>query len=737
MKKSELLAPAGDLNSLYSAISNGATSVYFGGCSFNARMYANNFTDEEIIKAIEYAHKRNVKVFITLNILIKDEEINDVKEYIKKLYLFNIDGLIIQDYGVLNFILENYNDLIISCSTQTTIDDLEGALFFQEKGVKRVVLARECSLDTIKKIKDNTNIEIEVFAHGALCVCYSGQCLLSNYIGGRSGNRGKCAQPCRKTYTLINKSQNIKLNKTPEYLLSLKDLKTLDNLNELLKTNIDSLKIEGRMKNPEYVANVTSSYKKYLDNYYNNNEINLDLLNDNLEKTFNRTFTKGYIFKENIKDMNANKRVSNVGTLIGKVTNSNYKGYIEITLNKELNQNDIIRFNMDNEVTSKLTKLFDSNLKLTNKCNKKAYIKIKERIPLNTLVFKTFDYIYDLELKKTFPKDNYKLPINIKIKALINYPLELTLSYLNYSINIKSSVVEKASSYPLTKDKIYNQINKLNDTPYYINNFEIKMDDNIYINIKELNELRRKALSKLESTLLINKRKEKELRVLNNVNVSKEDVKITFKVHTLEQFSFLKSLGYNDIYFDHNSSEKVNNTYNLNSEYILIKNYGSLYKYKNRNLIADYSLNVYNHLSMYYLYKDGVKRITPSLELTTTEYINLFKNYLNEFKNEPSLEFIAYTRQELMISKFCPLKCQNECGKCHLNEYELKDEYTSFPIYTDNKCQFHLLADKITNKINDISKIKKYSSAIRLEFYNESNEEIKKIIDEVNHQLSI
>ena len=317
MKKSELLAPAGDLNSLYSAISNGATSVYVGGSSFNARMYANNFTDEDIIKAIEYAHKRNVKVFVTLNILIKDEEINEVKEYIKKLYLFNIDGLIIQDYGVLNFILENYNDLIISCSTQTTIDDLEGALYFQEKGVNRVVLARECSLETIKKIKENTNIEIEAFAHGALCVCYSGQCLLSNYIGGRSGNRGKCAQPCRKTYTLINKTQNIKLNKTPEYLLSLKDLKTLDNLNELLKTNIDSLKIEGRMKNPEYVANVTSSYKNYLESYYNNKEINLNLLNENLEKTFSRTFTKGYIFKENIKDMNANKRVSNVGTLIG------------------------------------------------------------------------------------------------------------------------------------------------------------------------------------------------------------------------------------------------------------------------------------------------------------------------------------------------------------------------------------------------------------------------------------
>ena len=226
MKKCELLAPSGSLESLYAAISNGATSVYFGGSSFNARMYAQNFNDSDMKEAINYAHKRNVKVFITLNILIKDEEINDVKKYINEVYLLGIDGIIVQDYAIYNLIKENYPDLILSMSTQTTIDDLESALYFEALGANRIVLARECSFETIKNIKENTNLEVEVFAHGALCVCYSGQCLMSSFIGNRSGNRGKCAQPCRKEYTLINTKTNTILNNGNKFILSLKDLNT-------------------------------------------------------------------------------------------------------------------------------------------------------------------------------------------------------------------------------------------------------------------------------------------------------------------------------------------------------------------------------------------------------------------------------------------------------------------------------------------------------------------------------
>ena len=263
------------------------------------------------------------------------------------------------------------------------------------------------------------------------------------------------------------------------------------------------------------------------------------------------------------------------------------------------------------------------------------------------------------------------------------------------------------------------------------------MDENIYINIKELNNLRRVALTKLEELILSNNRSIVKVKELEPLNISKSECELVFKVHTLNQYNYLKSIGYENIYYDHNSTSKINNDYNLDSDIVLAKNYGSLRKFNDKNIVIDYSLNVFNHLSVYYHLKNGVKRITPSIELSTDEYINLSKEYFNNFNEYPPLEFVAYTTPELMISKYCPLKIHNQCGKCHLNNYILKDDYDEFILYTDNKCQMHLLANKKLNKIKDINKIIKYSSTIRIEFYNESIEEIKKIIDEVNHQLSI
>ena len=534
---------------------------------------------------------------------------------------------------------------------------------------------------------------------------------MSSFIGDRSGNRGKCAQPCRKKYTLINETLNQKLDNGNDYILSLKDLNTSYSLNKLLDINIDSLKLEGRMKNPEYVSNITRSYRSIIDSYYSNSHIDLNNINHNLEKTFHRTFTKGYIFKDEIKNMNASK--NNVGYLIGKVTNPNYKGYIEITLNEELSQNDIIRFDSKDEVTSKLVRLYDSNLKLTNKCIHKAYIKLNERIPLNTLVFKTFDYNYDLELKKSFPKDNYKLPLDVEIIAKINQELNIKLSFDKYFVSYSLNKVNIANNAPLSEEKIINQINKLNDTPFFLNNIKIDMDYNIYINIKELNELRRTAINMLLNEMALNLRKSKEYIYPSSLNNKKEEPKLTFKVHSLDQYNYIKSLGYSDIYYDNNSTLKVNNDYNIDSNIILAKNYGSLYSYYDKELIIDYSLNVYNHLSTYYFIKNGAKRVTPSLELSTNEYLTLAKNYYNYFNEFASLEFVAYTTPELMVSKFCPLRTHNQCGKCHNYNYLLKDDFDTFHLYTDNKCHMHLLSTKKVNKIKDISKVKQYSSAIR------------------------
>ena len=299
----ELLSPVGDFECLKAAVQNGADAVYFGASSFSARAFASNFDDSALEKAISYAKLRGVKTNLTLNTLIKNDEINDAIELAKKAYEYGIDAIIVQDLGLARYLIKNFPGLAVHASTQMSVHNLEGVLELQKLGFSRVVLSRELSLQEIEHICKNSNVEIEVFTHGALCISYSGQCLFSSMIGGRSGNRGKCAQPCRLPYELLScssttsnqqgsttstasASQGISLtthlaNLTSAnlssassesltsldkgYLLSPRDLCGLDYLPELVDAGVTCLKIEGRMKTPEYVATVTRIYRKYLD----------------------------------------------------------------------------------------------------------------------------------------------------------------------------------------------------------------------------------------------------------------------------------------------------------------------------------------------------------------------------------------------------------------------------------------------------------------------------------------
>ena len=259
MNKFELLAPAGSYDAFIAATENGADAVYLGGKLFNARANASNFDNDELKKIVEYAHLRNVKIYVTMNTLLTNNELNEALDFAYDLYNMGIDAVIVQDLGLAKVLHERIPLLHLHASTQMTIYNLAGVKKLEELGFTRVVLARELSLDEIKYICDNTNLEIEVFVHGALCISYSGQCLMSSMIGDRSGNRGKCAQPCRLPYTLLKNGTPLKSG----YLLSPKDLCTIDYFSKL--PNITSLKIEGRMKSPEYVATVVSTYRKAID----------------------------------------------------------------------------------------------------------------------------------------------------------------------------------------------------------------------------------------------------------------------------------------------------------------------------------------------------------------------------------------------------------------------------------------------------------------------------------------
>lgn len=310
-KKVEILAPAGSFECFEAALKAGADAVYLGGGSFGARAYADNFTEEKLLEVIDYAHLHGRKIYLTVNTLLKEKELEEqLYSYLLPYYRQGLDAVIVQDVGVLEFIREYFPDLPIHASTQMTVTNVSGAKFLEKQGVERVVPAREISLEEVKEIHDGTGLEVECFVHGALCYCYSGQCLLSSLIGQRSGNRGQCAQPCRLPYS----TENLK---NPSYLMSLKDICTLDLIPDLIDAGVDSFKIEGRMKKPEYVALVTKMYRRYADLYLEKGRSSYvvdDTDRQQLLDLYNRGGShEGYYRQHNGADMVSKDRPNHAG----------------------------------------------------------------------------------------------------------------------------------------------------------------------------------------------------------------------------------------------------------------------------------------------------------------------------------------------------------------------------------------------------------------------------------------
>ena len=330
MKRPELLAPAGSMESLKAAIAAGCDAVYLSGKMYGARAFANNFDNDELESAIKLCHLYGIKVYITVNTLIYEDEVESFLEYIEFIHKINVDAVIMQDLGMIDLVRKMFPNLEIHASTQAHVHNLEGTKFMEQLGLARVVLARETPIELIEEIKKNTNIELEIFVHRALCLSYSGQCLMSSLIGGRSGNRGSCAQCCRQPYDLIK--NNKKINKD-KYLLSTKDLNTLYNIDKLIDIGIDSLKIEGRMKRPEYVYLIVSLYRKAIDSYIKKGRIDIkDEDIKEIKKIFNRQFTKGFIFHEDNNNFTNSYRPNHMGIDIGKViTYKNNKVTIKLS----------------------------------------------------------------------------------------------------------------------------------------------------------------------------------------------------------------------------------------------------------------------------------------------------------------------------------------------------------------------------------------------------------------------
>ena len=540
MRDVELLAPVGSFEALKAAVQNGANAVYLGGKDFGARASANNFDRDELKEAVKYAHIRGVQVFVTTNTLRKENEIEDFLEYAKFLYDIDVDAIILQDIGMARLIKRELPDFELHASTQMVAHSLEDVKYLESVGFDRVVLAREVTVEEIKYICDNCKADIEVFVHGALCVCYSGQCLMSSMIGNRSGNRGRCAQPCRQRYELIDVYTGEVVNSNGDYLLSPRDLNAIEEIDKVIDAGVHSLKIEGRMKRPEYVATVIDGYRKTIDEYLATNKLNVsdETIND-LYTIFNRKFTKGLLLGDVGKDMMNSQLPNNQGLYVGTVVDYNKKAKrLKIKLANTLKKGDGI--NLGGGTIGRIIK--NGNIETIGYKGETIELDFVGEARKGQIVFKTSDSELMDRVQATFTQDKefVKNIIDAKITIKLGQKPILTLKdrHSNEATIEGDKIVEEAMKVALSKEKVETQLRKLGNTPYELDLLEIELDDNVSLPISLLNQMRRDCIELLDKERVSIKNRKYKNKIVKykpvQYNRNKQQ-EISVKVKNLEQ----------------------------------------------------------------------------------------------------------------------------------------------------------------------------------------------------------
>lgn len=511
--KPELLAPVGGRQQLIAAIENGADAVYLGGKLFNARQNADNFEDDELRQAIEYAHIRGVNAYLTLNTILKEEELEEALAFILNAYQAGIDALILQDFGFLKIVRERLPDLPIHLSTQGTIYNIEGVRMAERLGIRRVVLARELSIEEIGEIAKATSLELEVFVHGALCVCYSGQCHMSNMIGGRSGNRGVCAQPCRLPYSMISeyegggKAKGLEIRETGKgYFLSPKDLCGLDQLDRLSEAGVHSFKIEGRMKSPEYVATVTRTYRDYLDSYLKQRMKKPIDPRDwkDLNQIYNRGgFTTGYLLGNQGRELITRDRPKHGGIFLGKVVSRDEKRRsIDIRLEEALSMGDGIEI-ASRDLPGNLVTMMQKKSQRIDHAEQGDVVTVgylDGKIQAGNSVYKLTDKALNRAAQESFSGKYLKrVPLTGQLRVRAGQPMWFEVrDSEGLRVEVESDCIpEVAIKKPLEPDTAKVQIFKTGSTPFVFTHCDFDLDEGLSIPIAELNQIRRQALDKL------------------------------------------------------------------------------------------------------------------------------------------------------------------------------------------------------------------------------------------------
>lgn len=722
MRKIEILAPAGSFDRMVAAINGGADAVYLGGDMFGARAYANNFGTEELVEAINYVHLHGKQIFLTVNTLLKNKEVEEkLIDYLKVPYEAGIDAVIVQDVGVMNLVHKHFPDLPIHASTQMTLTMGQGADLFKEYGITRLVTSRELNLQEIKAIREHTDLEIESFVHGALCYSYSGQCLMSSMLGGRSGNRGRCAQTCRMQYELKEEGKVIS---DPEnaYLLSPKDICTLTLIPELVESGIDSFKIEGRMKRAEYTAYVAYCYRKYVDLYQSlgrqgyeeyikahKKEFDQDV--KNIMDIYNRgSFSTGYYNCHNSKQMMATDRPNHNGVLVG-VVEAVTGNQATIRLKEEVFAQDML------EIRGKEEQTYEYTLKEGAKKGKQitSNFKFGYRFAKGDEVYRTKNQHLLEEVGDRFIKNSKKIPMFGYYYAALGEPMSLVLTVRDVTIQVFGEEPQPAQKQAATEESVRKQLSKINATCFEFEELEITLQGELFIPNGWLNELRRQAIETLEIEITKQyKREYKEPRIENITTMHKASTKyvpgmvavvsnqeqlqaavsvpevsaIYYRMDaiTLEQgiqlakkaeksgkefylmmpHVFRKST-YDE--FDEEVRRIADNEWKLVTGFV-VKSYEELeflekHGFNHKKLVLDYNMYTMNEQAKEFYHKRGLSHFTTPLELNFGEVKEL---------GCADSDYIVYGHVPLMTTANCVVKTTKGCTK-KTAPYELKDRY--------------------------------------------------------------
>lgn len=774
----ELLSPAGSMESLKAGIQNGADAIYLGGSSFGARASATNFDNDELIEAVKYAKLRNVNIFVTVNTSIKETEVEELISYTDFLYKIGVDAIILSDIGVAEVLRKRYPNMELHASTQISAHSLNDVLELKKVGFNRVVLARELSIEEIKEICDNVDIDIEVFIHGAICISYSGQCLMSSMLGDRSGNRGRCAQPCRQSYKLINKTTGKIIDVNGNYLLSSKDLCSIENIEKILDTGVKSLKIEGRMKRPEYVAVVTSRYRKTIDNYINN-KITDDkkALKEDLEAIFNRKFTSGYLMSKNGSDIINLDKPNNVGVKVGEVLSFNSKkNKLKIKLSGKLSKGDGI--NLGGGSIGRIIKngeIFDFGV-----AGEIIEIDFVKNIKSNTPVYKTSDKLLVDNANKSFIEGIENKKINLKCEIFIKVGEKAKFILENIEV-YSDEKIEKANDKEAKIDKIIEKLCKTGGTPYKFVFDNIFVDKDVFVPVSVLNNLRRKAIEKYEEykldfsskriiysyknfsylkdkkvfngkiTLKVHKNSQLD-KILENPDISEYIREIYTEDFTLleEYYNKFKTIGINLVYSAlgviRNEEYSILEKYlsKINNEIfnkVQISTWGSKNFFKSKfgtkKFNIDTYFNIYNSYSLRFF-----EKYFDAEDITISQEINKFeiKSLLNKSKEKnANVDMIIYGHTRAMLTEYCAMgvltkDCHKDrrCAECARSDYILKDmENREFRLFQDIFCRTeirnHITLD-LRENINEIFELG--VDRVRLDFTYEDSDMVYRILKE-------